>query len=107
MEEEYAEAQHVAYRSYTISKSNVYLETEPGILPCSQIHTVQAHFILKGRVLLLLKELNFYYLVMAQGKIVHTGSHTHHRKPSERECFSSTTMCPTEFPTSSPVGSHH
>ncbi|XP_060240137.1 murinoglobulin-1-like isoform X2 [Meriones unguiculatus] len=83
MEEEYAEAQHVAYRSYTISKSNVYLETEPGILPCSQIHTVQAHFILKGRVLLLLKELNFYYLVMAQGKIVHTGSHTHHRKPSE------------------------
>ncbi|XP_055460090.1 murinoglobulin-1-like isoform X2 [Psammomys obesus] len=80
--ERYAKVNHVAYRVYTVSRSYVYLETEPGILPCSQIHTVQAHFILKGPVLLL-RELNFYYLVMAQGKIVHTGSHTHHMEPSE------------------------
>ncbi|XP_060240134.1 murinoglobulin-1-like isoform X2 [Meriones unguiculatus] len=83
MEEQYAEAKHETYRVYTESRSYVYLKTEPGILPCSQIHTVQAHFILKGPVLLLLRELNFYYLVMARGKIIHTGSHTHHMEPSK------------------------
>ncbi|XP_055460061.1 alpha-1-inhibitor 3-like [Psammomys obesus] len=97
MEELYAEAQHVAYRVYTMSRSYVYLETEAGILPCSKIHTVQAHFILKGPILLLLRELNFYYLVMAQGKIIHTGSHTHHMEPSECKCFSSRTVSPSEF----------
>nr|XP_021484886.1 murinoglobulin-1-like [Meriones unguiculatus] len=83
MEEQYAEAKHEAYKVYTESRSYVYLKTEPGILPCSQIHTVQAHFILKGPVLMLLRELNFYYLVMARGKIIHTESHTHHMEPSK------------------------
>nr|XP_021488326.1 murinoglobulin-2-like [Meriones unguiculatus] len=103
MEEQYAEAQHEAYRVYTESRSYVYLEIEPGILPCSQIHTVQAHFILNGPVLLLLRELNFYYLVMAQGKIVHTGSHTHHMEPSE-SCQQLTTEQQECLPNAVPPG---
>ncbi|XP_051011604.1 murinoglobulin-1-like [Acomys russatus] len=78
MAEEYGVAHHVAYSVYSISKSYIYLEKEAGILPCSQSHTVRAHFILRGTALRVLKELSFYYLVMAQGKIIQTGSHTHH-----------------------------
>ncbi|XP_051011605.1 murinoglobulin-2-like [Acomys russatus] len=78
IEAEYGVAHHVAYSVYSISKSYVYIEKEAGILPCSQSHTVQAHFILRGTALRVLRELSFYYLVVAQGKIIQTGSHTHH-----------------------------
>ncbi|XP_021045477.2 murinoglobulin-1 isoform X2 [Mus pahari] len=83
MEERHAEAKHVAYAVYSRSRSYIYLDTETSsVLPCNQIHTVQAHFILKG-VLVLLKELVFYYLVMAQGSIIQTGNHTHQVEPGE------------------------
>ncbi|XP_076797072.1 murinoglobulin-1-like [Arvicanthis niloticus] len=78
MEERHAEAEHVAYTVNSPSKSYIYLDTETSsILPCNQIHTVQAHFILKGKDLGLLRELLFHYLVMAQGSIIQTGNHTH------------------------------
>ncbi|XP_021046914.2 murinoglobulin-1 [Mus pahari] len=84
MEERHASAKHVAHAVYSRSGSYIYLETETGnVLPCNQIHTVQAHFILKGKVLGLLKELVFYYLVMAQGTIIQTGNHTHQVEPGE------------------------
>ncbi|XP_028616882.1 murinoglobulin-1-like isoform X2 [Grammomys surdaster] len=84
MEERPAEANHVAYAVYSPSKSYIYLETETSsILPCNHIHTVQAHFILKGKNLGVLRELLFHYLVMAQGSIIQTGNHTHHMEPRE------------------------
>ncbi|XP_076796628.1 murinoglobulin-1-like isoform X1 [Arvicanthis niloticus] len=84
MEERHAEAMHRAYAVYSPSKSYIYLETETSsILPCNQIHTVQAHFILKGKDLGVLRELLFHYLVMAQGSIIQTGNHTHLVEPGE------------------------
>uniref|UniRef100_A0A0N4SVU1 Predicted gene 7298 n=1 Tax=Mus musculus TaxID=10090 RepID=A0A0N4SVU1_MOUSE len=83
MEERYASADHVAYAVSSLSKSYIYLDTETSsILPCNQIHTVQAHFILKWDFGVL-KELVFYYLVMAQGSIIQTGNHTHQVEPGE------------------------
>ena len=70
MAERHAEAEHVAYAVYSLSKSYVYLETETDrVLPCNQIHTVQAHFILKGKVLGELRELVFHYLVSCGSKL--------------------------------------
>ncbi|KAM7335442.1 hypothetical protein ACRRTK_005919 [Alexandromys fortis] len=81
---EYAEAHHVAHSVYSYSWSYVHLETEAGsVLPCSQTKTIRAHFILKGPVLRVLRELTFYYLVMAKGRIIQTGKHTHHTEPGE------------------------
>ncbi|XP_076423996.1 murinoglobulin-1-like isoform X1 [Peromyscus maniculatus bairdii] len=81
--EEHAEIHHMAHSVYSFSRSYVHLETEAGILPCSQNHMVQAHFILQGPVLRVMGELIFYYLVMAKGSIIQTGSHTHHMEPGE------------------------
>ncbi|XP_076796626.1 murinoglobulin-1-like isoform X2 [Arvicanthis niloticus] len=99
MEERNAEAQHVAYAVYSPSKSYIYLDTETSsILPCNQIHTVQAHFILKGENLGVLRELFFYYLVMAQGSIIQTGNHTHLMEPGESAVKGSFALeIPVEF----------
>ena len=50
---------------YSLLENNsfVYLEPLPRELPCGQTQTVQAHYVLKGQVLMTLKELVFYYLV--------------------------------------------
>eukprot|EP00073_Rattus_norvegicus_P046432 XP_017448580.1 PREDICTED: alpha-1-inhibitor 3-like [Rattus norvegicus] len=79
----HAEAHHTAYAVYSLSKSYIYLDTEAGVLPCNQSHTVQAHFILKGQVLGVLPQIVFHYLVMAQGSILQTGNHTHQVEPGE------------------------
>ena len=69
LEERHGSAKHVAYAVYSLSDSYIYLDTETSsILPCNQIHTVQAHFILKGD-LGVLKELIFYYLVSTGSKV--------------------------------------
>ncbi|XP_038963370.1 C3 and PZP-like, alpha-2-macroglobulin domain containing 8 isoform X2 [Rattus norvegicus] len=81
--ERHAEAHHTAYAVYSLSKSYIYLDTEAGVLPCNQSHTVQAHFILKGQVLGVLPQIVFHYLVMAQGSILQTGNHTHQVEPGE------------------------
>uniref|UniRef100_A0A8I5Y1T7 Murinoglobulin 1 like 1 n=1 Tax=Rattus norvegicus TaxID=10116 RepID=A0A8I5Y1T7_RAT len=83
--ERHAEAHHTAYAVYSLSKSYIYLDTEAGVLPCNQIHTVQAHFILKGQVLGVLQQIVFHYLVMAQGSILQTGNHTHQVEPGESQ----------------------
>ncbi|XP_038176281.1 murinoglobulin-1-like isoform X2 [Arvicola amphibius] len=81
---EYAEVHHSAHSVYSYSWSYVQLETEAGgVWPCSQTKTIRAHFILKGPVLRVLRELTFYYLVMAKGRIIQTGSHTQHTEPGE------------------------
>ncbi|XP_040593033.1 alpha-1-inhibitor 3 [Mesocricetus auratus] len=80
---EHSEARHVAHSVYSYSWSYIYLETDASVLPCSQNHTVRAHFIVKGQILNVLRELTFYYLVMAKGSIIQTGSHTHHTEPGK------------------------
>ncbi|XP_076796618.1 murinoglobulin-1-like isoform X2 [Arvicanthis niloticus] len=99
MEERHAEAMHMAYAVYSPSKSYIYLETETSsILPCNQIHAVQAHFILKGENLGVLRELVFHYLVMAQGSIIQTGNHTHLVEPRESAVKGSFALeIPVEF----------
>ncbi|XP_022350898.1 alpha-2-macroglobulin [Enhydra lutris kenyoni] len=72
---EYKEAHHTANLVFSPSKSFVRLEPLPGELPCGQTQTVRAHYILNGRVLQELKELVFYYLIMAKGGIVRIGMH--------------------------------
>ncbi|XP_014649443.1 PREDICTED: alpha-2-macroglobulin-like [Ceratotherium simum simum] len=75
MTEKHKQAYHTANHVFSLSKSYVYLEPVVGILPCGQIQTIQAHYILNGQVLGELKELVFYYLIMAKGSIIRTGTH--------------------------------
>ncbi|XP_053777806.1 alpha-2-macroglobulin isoform X2 [Desmodus rotundus] len=72
---EYEEAHHTADLVFSPSKSFVHLEPLSRELPCGQTQTIQAHYVLNGQVLRELKELSFYYLIMAKGGIVRTGTH--------------------------------
>ncbi|XP_012588028.1 PREDICTED: alpha-2-macroglobulin [Condylura cristata] len=74
LSEEHEEAYHTANLVFSLSKSFVHLEPMPE-LPCGQTQKIQAQYILNGRVLQGLKELTFYYLIMAKGGIVQTGTH--------------------------------
>lgn len=76
LSEEHEDAYHNANLVFSQSNSFVYLEPLPRELPCGQTQTVQAHYVLKGQVLKELKELMFYYLIMAKGGIVRSGTHT-------------------------------
>ncbi|XP_064141250.1 alpha-2-macroglobulin [Loxodonta africana] len=69
------EAQHTANRVFSLSKSFVRLEPMAHTLPCGQTQKVETHYILNKQVLGNLKELIFYYLIMAKGGIVRTGTH--------------------------------
>ncbi|XP_036765797.2 alpha-2-macroglobulin [Manis pentadactyla] len=75
LSEENEEAYHTANLVFSLSKSFVHLEPIPHELPCGQTQTVQAHYILNGQVLQEQKELVFYYLLMAKGGIVRSGTH--------------------------------
>uniref|UniRef100_A0A2K6FWT0 Alpha-2-macroglobulin n=1 Tax=Propithecus coquereli TaxID=379532 RepID=A0A2K6FWT0_PROCO len=73
--EENEEAYHTANLVFSLSNSFVHLGPMPGELPCDQTQEVQAHYILNAQALQELKELVFYYLIMAKGGIVRTGTH--------------------------------
>ncbi|XP_042129974.2 alpha-2-macroglobulin-like isoform X2 [Peromyscus maniculatus bairdii] len=73
---ENVEAQHTANAVFSPSKSFVHLESIAGKLPCDQTQQVQAHYILNGEAVLEMKELVFYYLIMAKGGIIRSGTHT-------------------------------
>lgn len=72
---EYEEAHHTADLVFSPSKSFVHLNPLSRELPCDQTQTIQAHYVLNGQALQELKELSFYYLIMAKGGIVRTGTH--------------------------------
>ncbi|XP_037370272.1 alpha-2-macroglobulin-like [Talpa occidentalis] len=74
LSEDHEEAYHTANLVFSLSKSFVHLESLPE-LPCGQTQKIQAQYILNGQVLQGLKKLMFYYLIMARGGIVHTGTH--------------------------------
>nr|ADP20501.1 alpha-2-macroglobulin precursor [Fukomys anselli] len=65
------DARHTANAVFSASHSFVHLEPKPGKLPCGQTQTIQAHYVLNGQEL---KELVFYYLIMAKGGIVLSGT---------------------------------
>ncbi|KAK1341413.1 hypothetical protein QTO34_017819 [Cnephaeus nilssonii] len=75
LSEEHRDAYHTATRVFSPSQSFVHLESVSDELHCGQTKTVQAHYVLNGQVLKELKELTFYYLIMAKGGIVRTGFH--------------------------------
>uniref|UniRef100_A0A4X2LQ63 Alpha-2-macroglobulin n=1 Tax=Vombatus ursinus TaxID=29139 RepID=A0A4X2LQ63_VOMUR len=68
-------AHHTARHVYSSTKSYVYIEPVFDILTCGQSQAIQVHYILNGQALKELKELIFYYLIMAKGLIVGTGTH--------------------------------
>ncbi|XP_052030728.1 alpha-2-macroglobulin-P [Apodemus sylvaticus] len=72
---EHAEAWHTANAVFSPSRSFVYLESLPDKLHCDKTLEVQAHYILNEEVVLELKELVFYYVMMAKGGIARAGTH--------------------------------
>nr|XP_048300273.1 alpha-2-macroglobulin [Myodes glareolus] len=73
---EHVEAWHTANAVFSPSKSFVHLESAPSKLSCEQTQQVQAHYILNGEGVQELTELVFYYLIMAKGGIIRSGTHT-------------------------------
>ncbi|XP_006875548.1 PREDICTED: alpha-2-macroglobulin-like [Chrysochloris asiatica] len=73
--EENLEAYHTIYRVFSPSNSYVHLEPIVHSLPCGQTQMFQTHYIMNGQILKDFKELVFYYLIMAKGGIVRTGTH--------------------------------
>ncbi|XP_036614485.1 alpha-2-macroglobulin-like [Trichosurus vulpecula] len=63
--------QHV----FSSSKSYVYIKPAFDILTCGQSQGILVHYILNRQALKELKELTFYYLIMAKGLITGAGTH--------------------------------
>ncbi|CAO2606452.1 A2m [Lemmus lemmus] len=84
---EHVEAWHTAKAVFSPSKSFVYLESVPSKLSCKQTLKVQAHYILKGEGVQKLKELVFYYLIMAKGGIIRSGTHTLPMKQGDKKGY--------------------
>ncbi|XP_004451443.2 pregnancy zone protein [Dasypus novemcinctus] len=72
--EEHREAQLIASHIFSSSENYVQLEPVAGLLPCGQTQTIKAYYILNGKTIGDLKELIFYYLIMAKGGIIRSGS---------------------------------
>ncbi|XP_060050334.1 LOW QUALITY PROTEIN: alpha-2-macroglobulin-like [Erinaceus europaeus] len=81
--EEYQDAYRTVYHVFSLSNNAVKLEAVAGILPCNQIQTIQAHYILNEQALGELKEMTFYYLIMAKGNIRKTGTYNLSMKAGE------------------------
>uniref|UniRef100_A0A8C6A1F6 PZP alpha-2-macroglobulin like n=1 Tax=Marmota marmota marmota TaxID=9994 RepID=A0A8C6A1F6_MARMA len=75
IQEEHQGAQHTASHVFSLSGSYLYLEPVAGTLPCGQTQNIKAHYILDGQAMGKLKELILYYLIMAKGSIVRSGTH--------------------------------
>uniref|UniRef100_H0UT45 Alpha-2-macroglobulin n=1 Tax=Cavia porcellus TaxID=10141 RepID=H0UT45_CAVPO len=78
-------ASHTANAVFSLSRSFVHLEPQLGKLPCHQTQTFKAHYILKGQEL---KELVFYYVIMAKGGIVQSGTYVLSVEQGNSESFS-------------------
>ncbi|XP_012905015.1 pregnancy zone protein isoform X1 [Mustela putorius furo] len=75
LEEVHMEAQHTVKHIFSPSKSFVHLELFTGTMTCGQIQDIRAHYILNGQILKDEKELTFYYLIKARGRISQSGTH--------------------------------
>ncbi|XP_074858372.1 alpha-2-macroglobulin-like isoform X2 [Carettochelys insculpta] len=74
---EYGTASHTAMRFYSESKSFLKIEPVPQTLSCGSSMGVRVHYILKPQAVGEQKEIAFYYLVMAKGGIVRSGTEEH------------------------------
>ncbi|XP_021488325.1 alpha-2-macroglobulin [Meriones unguiculatus] len=73
--EEHVEAQHTASAVFSPSQSLVHLVSTPGELRCDQRLHIQVLYILNRKAVQELKKIVFYYLLMARGGIVRSGTH--------------------------------
>ncbi|CAI5768766.1 alpha-2-macroglobulin-like isoform X1 [Podarcis lilfordi] len=83
-------ASHSAGRFYSPSQSYLHIERVPGTLSCGQTQTLRVHYILNSAVVKE-QEMVFYYLVMAKGVIVRSGTHVlpvEHREGTAKGVFS-------------------
>uniref|UniRef100_A0A452R5X1 PZP alpha-2-macroglobulin like n=1 Tax=Ursus americanus TaxID=9643 RepID=A0A452R5X1_URSAM len=75
LREEHLTAQHVAKHAFSLRGNYVHLEPVAGTLPCGQTQIIKAYYIFNGEAIGEPKELIFYYLIMAKGSIVRSGTH--------------------------------
>ncbi|XP_053159856.1 alpha-2-macroglobulin-like isoform X3 [Hemicordylus capensis] len=68
------QAYHSMSYFYSPSRSYLYIESVPGTLSCGQTQPVRVHYVLNSDVVKE-EDITFYYLVMAKGEIVKTGTH--------------------------------
>ncbi|XP_017749731.1 PREDICTED: pregnancy zone protein-like [Rhinopithecus bieti] len=66
---------HTAKHFFSPSKSYIHLKPTIGTLTCGQTQEIQVHYILNEEILKDEKELTFYYLIKARGKISQSGIH--------------------------------
>uniref|UniRef100_A0A8C9GTB7 Alpha-2-macroglobulin n=1 Tax=Piliocolobus tephrosceles TaxID=591936 RepID=A0A8C9GTB7_9PRIM len=66
---------HTAKHFFSPSKSYIHLKPTIGTLTCGQTQEIQVHYILNKEILKDEKELTFYYLIKARGKISQSGIH--------------------------------
>ncbi|XP_037702701.1 pregnancy zone protein isoform X2 [Choloepus didactylus] len=74
IQEEHRGTQHIAKHVYSSSGNYIQLEPVTGTLPCGQTQIIKAYYILNGQTIGDQKELTFYYLIMAKGSILRSGS---------------------------------
>uniref|UniRef100_F7B8I0 Alpha-2-macroglobulin n=1 Tax=Monodelphis domestica TaxID=13616 RepID=F7B8I0_MONDO len=79
---QYRSTQHTVKHVFSLSKSYIYIEPIFDTLACGQNQNIQVHYILNQQTLKELEELTFYYLVMAKGFIVRSGTLVQPVKPS-------------------------
>uniref|UniRef100_A0A673THL9 Alpha-2-macroglobulin bait region domain-containing protein n=1 Tax=Suricata suricatta TaxID=37032 RepID=A0A673THL9_SURSU len=83
--EEHQGAEHIARHAFSLSGNYVHLEPMAGTLPCGQTQIIKAYYILNGQAMGEPKELIFYYLFMAKGNIIRSGTHAVPVEPGERK----------------------
>ncbi|KAM3848321.1 alpha-2-macroglobulin-like [Vipera latastei] len=67
-------ASHSVHRFYSPSQSYLHIEPLPKTLSCGDTEQIRVHFILDPNAVK--EEITFYYLVMAKGDIIRSGTHT-------------------------------
>ncbi|XP_077779223.1 alpha-2-macroglobulin-like isoform X2 [Podarcis muralis] len=83
-------ASYSAGRFYSPSQSYLHIERVPGTLSCGQTQALRVHYILNSAVVKE-EEMVFYYLVMAKGVIVRSGTHVlpvEHKEGTAKGVFS-------------------
>ncbi|XP_034501617.1 pregnancy zone protein-like [Ailuropoda melanoleuca] len=75
LREEHLTAQHIAKHAFALRGNYVHLEPVAGTLLCGQTQIIKAYYIFNGEAIGEPKELIFYYLIMAKGSIVRSGTH--------------------------------
>ncbi|XP_006875547.1 PREDICTED: alpha-2-macroglobulin-like [Chrysochloris asiatica] len=73
LQEFHTPAYHSARRVYSPSESYIHLEPVIGTLTCGQTQEVRIHYILSEQILKNQKELPYYFLIKARGRIAQSG----------------------------------